>query len=259
MGLNTFFSHVGEHDLLTREQEVSLAKAIEAGDAHARERMIAANYRLAISIAKRFKDRKGVDFDDLIQEGNIGLIKAVDRFDWRRGFKFSTYATWWIRQACNRYVSMHVAGIKMPVAANSFLYHANSMIAEYMREFGVSPSDEEVAAFMSISKDRYLSIMNAARMPISLENFTTEGDGEHSSRPLCERLRTDDELPTVDELIDHHRIADVIRAALDTLTPREERVIRLRFGISEDPTDHERWPITQSEISVLDERTKEVR
>ena len=126
MILDTYFDKVGDTALLTREEEVELAKAIESGDQRARKRMIEANLRLAISIAKNFRD-KGCSFEDLIQESNLGLIRAVDRFDWRKGFKFSTYACWWIKQAVRRHVASHSSSIRLPSYAKNLMWKSRQM------------------------------------------------------------------------------------------------------------------------------------
>lgn len=152
MILDSYFESVGNHALLTREEEVELAKAIENGDARARNRMIEANLRLAISIAKKFRD-KGCSFEDLIQESNLGLIRAVDRFDWRKGFKFSTYAVWWIRQAVQSHVAGQSGAIKMPTSARGIMYKAQKFREEYSEEFGCEPTPEEVATAVGVPTD----------------------------------------------------------------------------------------------------------
>ena len=246
---NTYYNRVGKTALLTRESEQELAKAIESGDFRARDHMIRANLRLAISIAKKYQG-KGVDFEDLIQESNIGLIKAVDRFDWRRGVKFSTYATWWIRQSVRGLVTSQASNIKMPGSANTFYYQSRMMIQEYIAEFGHPPSDEEVAAFMGVSLDKYLSIMNCYRGTLSLDSNIGDDDDGRSLKDVIPDNRIED--PNLS--IDKEKIAAVIHEALKSLTPREEKILRLRFGISEDPTNHNDFPITEDEIAALDER-----
>lgn len=128
--LESFFQQVGKTDLLTRDQEIELSKLIESGDKRARDRMIRANLRLAISIAKQYQN-KGCDMEDLIQESSIGLIKAIDRFDWRRGFKFSTYACWWIKQSVRRHIASHSASFKLPAYAKNMMFKIQQVINEY--------------------------------------------------------------------------------------------------------------------------------
>ena len=251
-GINTqFFKEVGRHKLLTKEDESELAKRIEGGDRAARERMIQANLRLAISIAKKYSSR-GCDMEDLIQESNIGLIRAVDRFDWRRGVKFSTYATWWIKQSVRRLVSENVTSIKMPASANSFYYQAKLMINEFTNEFGVPPNDEEVAEYMGCSVDTYRVIMNTYHTPLSLD-AKIGADSDSAGRSLQDTI-ADTESEHADDAIDRAKIANVIKSALASLTPREEKVLRLRFGITDDPVNHKAFPITAAEIEELESR-----
>jgi RNA polymerase primary sigma factor len=248
--LNMYFKNVGRHNLLTREDEQMLAKAMEAGDKRARDRMIQSNLRLAISIAKRYMN-KGCAFEDLVQESNIGLIKAVDRFDWRRGVKFSTYATWWIRQSVRRLVSDSGSNIKMPASANIFYYRAKMMIREYTEEFGFAPSDKEVAEFMGCSLNMYQTLMNTYRGTLSLDAGRIPGDPDSPS--LGESIQ-DMNAQDPGEAIDRDKMMVILRSALASLSPREEKIIRLRFGLGEEPTDDENFPITQDEIEVLNAR-----
>jgi RNA polymerase primary sigma factor len=252
--LTHFFTHVGRHQLLTREQEAELAQLIEAGDKRAREFMISSNLRLAISIAKRYMN-KGAPFEDLIQESNIGLIKAVDRFDWRRGFKFSTYATWWIKQSVRRHVTDQSCNIRMPASANAFYYRAKLMIQDYTRELGSPPSDEEVAEFMGVSLDRYQVLMNTYRGTLSLDAAVPGGDAEG---PRLHETLFDDEALDPTETIDRDRMIAIVRDALQALSPREEKIIRLRFGITEDADNDFDWPITSDEIETLDSRNGDI-
>jgi RNA polymerase primary sigma factor len=250
-GINSqFFKEVGKHALLSKEDETLLAQRIETGDKAARERMIQSNLRLAISIAKRYASR-GCDMEDLIQESNIGLIRAVERFDWRRGVKFSTYATWWIKQSVRRLVTESSSSIKMPASANSFYYQAKMMIREYTEDLGSPPSDEEVASFMGCSVETYRILMNTYRVPLSLDAKIEQGDG--GSKTLKDTI-ADENSESAEELIDREKIVSVIRKALSSLTPREEKVMRLRFGITEDPKNHNRFPITHEQISELNSR-----
>ena len=142
--LQDFFKSVGKTKLLTREQEVELSKKIEMGDRRARDQMIRANIRLAISIAKNYAN-KGCDMEDLVQESSMGLIKAVDRFDWRKGFKFSTYACWWIKQAVRQHVAAQSGSIKLPSYAKNTLWKMKKIREDYEKEFGVAPRKQEVA------------------------------------------------------------------------------------------------------------------
>ena len=143
--LQEYFSKVGKYPLLSREEEVTLAKKIEAGDPRAKNKMIESNLRLAISIAKKYQ-QKGCSLEDLIQESNMGLMKAVERFDWRKGFKFSTYAYWWIKQSVRTHIASQASDIKLPAHTRNLLYKMNQLIREYEDEFDQKPALEDVAA-----------------------------------------------------------------------------------------------------------------
>lgn len=245
--MSAYFKEVGSHTLLSREDEAHLAQLIEQGDKRARDKMIQSNLRLAISIAKRYMN-KGASFEDLVQESNVGLIKAVDRFDWRRGFKFSTYATWWIRQSVRRHVTEQACNIRMPASANAFYYRAKLMMQDYAAEFGSPPSDEEVAEFMGVSLDRYMVLMNTYRGTVSLDIPVSEnGEG-----PQLHETIQDEDAVNPDDALDKEKIAFIVREALKTLTPREEKIIRLRFGLTEETDANGRFSITDEEISQLD-------
>ena len=150
--MDNFFKEVGRHPLLTREQEVQLAKAIEAGDKSARDKMVQSNLRLAISIAKQY-NKSGCSLEDLIQESTVGLMEAVDRFDWRKGFKFSTYACWWIKQAVRRHVTSQSSMIRLPNHARTVLWQASQLHKDYVESFGSEPTLEEIASVIGIGAD----------------------------------------------------------------------------------------------------------
>ncbi len=250
MILDTYFDKVGDCSLLSREEEVELAKAIEGGDQRARKRMIEANLRLAISIAKNFRD-KGCSFEDLIQESNLGLIRAVDRFDWRKGFKFSTYAVWWIRQAVQAHVAGQSGAIKMPSSARAIMYKAQKFKEEYAAEFGCDPSPEEVATAVGIPANTLRAIYKSGAYAISLDRPI--GKDEGGGRTFAEVVGGVDDSDPGDEL-DKVAIRNILVEALKKLTPREENIIRLRFGLSENITDHKNFPITQKKKNEIKRR-----
>lgn len=228
--MQDFFEAVGQTSLLTREEEVELSKKIEEGDQSARDKMIRANIRLAISIAKNYAN-KGVDLEDLIQESSIGLIKAVDRFDWRKGFKFSTYACWWIKQAVRQHVAAQSGAIKLPSYARGTLWKMKQIAEEYQAEFGVEPTHQEIADLMGTSPETLRSLMKCAATPAQLDGNAYKSDD--SSRSMHDVL-VDETSPAPDELIDKEKLMAAVQNVLSELTPREETVLRLRFGISED-------------------------
>lgn len=250
--LDNYFKGVGRTNLLTREEEVSLAQRIEKGDAEARSHMIEANLRLAISIAKKYQNR-GCNLEDLIQEANIGLMKAVERFEWQRGFKFSTYASWWIRQAVSRHVSSHSRTIRVPAHASGLSYKIRQLQEEYMQEFDVSPTNEEIAEILNVSVDLVEAAISSGQATISLH--TEVGDKEKGGKTLQDVIpdpNADDPIETMDR----QRMVGIVREALLTLTPREEKIVRLRFGVDEDDKDHNSFGISADELAELDRRSK---
>ena len=249
--LQILFNDIKRYNLLTREEEVELAKKIEKGDAAARQRMIGSNLRLAIHIAKKYQN-KGCPLEDLIQESSIGLIKAVDRFDWRRGFKFSTYAVWWIKQAVRRHVASHSAAIKLPAHAKGLLWKMRRMSEEYQEQFGVQPSTEELVELLGVTKPTLTSIVKSAATPVSLDaRWGFKGsNGSGEGRTIAEAV-PDPQVKDPGDKMDRKKITELVRKAMVSLTTREEKIIRLRFGIGEDPTDHEKFPIKKSDISRL--------
>ena len=229
--LKQYFEQVGKTNLLTREEEIELSKRIEKGDLRARDRMIRANIRLAINIAKNYMG-KGCDLEDLIQESSMGLIKAVDRFDWRKGFKFSTYACWWIKQEVRQHLANQSGAISLPSYAKGTLWKMKKIIEEYEEEFGFKPSQKEVADLLGTSPKTLQSLIKSASTTISLEGSAFQSD-PNSDRRFHEVLVDEDAKDPGDE-IDRQRLIGVVREALSGLSDREEAVLRLRFGISEE-------------------------
>ena len=255
--LSGFFKTVGRTPLLTREEEVELSKRIEAGDARARRHMINANLRLAISIAKKYQNR-GCSLEDLIQESSVGLIKAVDRFDWRRGFKFSTYACWWIKQSVRKHVASHGNSVKLPSHARGLLWKMRQYKEEYEEEFGTEPSMKELADLLGVSPNTLHSIITSAASPVSLDAKIrySGSSGSSTGRSVSEVVSSGDDWDPGDQM-DKEKIVYLIREALHTLTPREEKIIRLRFGISEEPDDSLSFPITKAELRNIKKKSKE--
>ena len=227
--MQDFFDSVGKTDLLSREEEVELSKRIEKGDNAARDKMIRANIRLAISIAKKYAN-KGVDLEDLIQESSIGLIKAVDRFDWRKGFKFSTYACWWIKQAVRQHVAAQSGSIKLPSYARGTLWKMKQISEEYQKEFGFAPTHQEIADLMGTSAETLRSLIKCAATPTQIDGSAYKSD--ESGRSMHDVL-VDEATTPPDELVDKEKLMNAVRGVLKDLTPREETVLRLRFGITE--------------------------
>lgn len=233
--LDMYFKSVGARPLLTREQEVDLAKKIEQGDDYARQVMIESNLRLAVSIAKKYS-KYGSSLEDLIQESNIGLIKAVEKFDWRKGFKFSTYACWWIKQSVIRHLTSDSTILKVPSHTLSNARKIYSVIKEYNEEFGVDPSNEEIADILGLSVK---NVKNAiASIKARHVGSIDEKIGDEGNRTYAEII-PDDNAVDVDQMLDNEKIKSMIIKSLGSLTKREEMVMRLRFGISEVSEDDE--------------------
>jgi len=229
---NTSFSiynHVAKEPLLSREEEVDLSKKIEKGDQSARDKMIRANLRLALSVVKKYTNR-GVDTDDLVQESIIGLTRAVDQFDYKRGFKFSTYAYWWIQQALRQCVASNTGPIALPANTFSKLYKVTAFEKEYTQEFGKSPTEDEVAHAFGTTMETLRSLRQSAARPRSFDTPMYSDDG--GSRTLRDVLPSHAE--SADDMIDNARLTQTIKETLATLTDRERTIIMMRFGITDE-------------------------
>jgi RNA polymerase primary sigma factor len=199
--------------------------------------MIESNLRLAISIAKKYQ-RSGCNLEDLIQESNVGLIKAVDRFDWRRGFKFSTYASWWIKQAVRRHVTDSMSDVRMPSHAVSLAYKISNFIRDYEEEFKNKPSNAEIAEMLGVTEDAVAESLYNTGLTSTISLDTPVSDD--SDRTLMETI-VDDRGTHIDELLDRARVFDIVKRCMHLLSPREEQVLRLRFGIT-DLDDLDNYP-----------------
>ncbi len=250
--LQTYFTTVGKYPLLTREEEVELAKKAEAGDHRARNRMIQSNLRLAISVAKKYQ-QKGCSLEDLIQESNMGLIKAVNRFDWRKGFKFSTYAYWWIKQSVRTHIASQATDIKLPAHTRNLLFKMNSMIKEYEDQFNQKPTFEEVSEALGVPVSTLMSMIKCSSQS-SLDAKIRDRSGSYG-RTVAEVI-PDNRSPHVEDLLDSVKIKAVMRKALKNLTAREENIIRLRFGIGEDNTTAEDFTFSPEEANKIMENSK---
>lgn len=222
-----YLKEIGKIPLLSSDEEIELAKRIEQGDEEAKKRLAEANLRLVVSIAKRYVGR-GMLFLDLIQEGNLGLLKAVEKFDYRKGYKFSTYATWWIRQAITRAIADQARTIRIPVHMVETINKLVRVSRQLMQELGREPTPEEVAEEMGISVDKVRDIMKIAQEPVSLETPIGEEEDSHLGDFI-----PDDDAPAPAEAAAFTLLKEQLMDVLDTLTPREEKVLRLRFGLDD--------------------------
>ncbi len=225
--VKVYLREIGRVPLLSSEEEIALAVKIADGDEYAKQRLTEANLRLVVSIAKKYVGR-GMYFLDLIQEGNVGLIKAVDKFDHTKGFKFSTYATWWIRQAITRAIADQARTIRIPVHMVETINHLKKIQSQLLHENGYEPSEELIAEKMELPVERVREIMRVAQEPVSME---TPIGPEEDSR-LMDFIRDEEALAPDDAALKTITNED-IDSVLHTLTPREEAVIRLRFGLKD--------------------------
>ncbi|MHB8076786.1 RNA polymerase sigma factor RpoD [Desulfosporosinus fructosivorans] len=225
-----YLKEIGRVPLLSAEEEIQLAKRMEEGDEEAKRRLAEANLRLVVSIAKRYVGR-GMLFLDLIQEGNLGLIKAVEKFDYIKGFKFSTYATWWIRQAITRAIADQARTIRIPVHMVETINKLIRVSRQLLQELGREPAPEEIAKVMDIPVERVREIMKIAQEPVSLETPIGEEEDSHLGDFI-----PDEDAPAPAEAASFILLKEQLEEVLETLTPREEKVLRLRFGLDDGRT-----------------------
>ncbi|QUH27358.1 RNA polymerase sigma factor RpoD [Serpentinicella alkaliphila] len=222
-----YLKEIGKVPLLTGEEEIALAQRMEDGDEDAKKKLVEANLRLVVSIAKRYVGR-GMLFLDLIQEGNLGLIKAVEKFDYRKGYKFSTYATWWIRQAITRAIADQARTIRIPVHMVETINKLIRVSRQLLQELGREPKPEEIATEMDISEDKVREILKIAQEPVSLETPIGEEEDSHLGDFI-----PDEDAPAPAEAAAFSLLKEQLVDVLDTLTPREQKVLRLRFGLDD--------------------------
>jgi RNA polymerase primary sigma factor len=222
-----YLKEIGRVPLLSANEEIELARRVESGDEAAKRRLAEANLRLVVSIAKRYVGR-GMLFLDLIQEGNLGLIKAVEKFDYRKGYKFSTYATWWIRQAITRAIADQARTIRIPVHMVETINKLIRVSRQLLQALGREPSAEEIAEEMEMSPERVREIIKIAQEPVSLETPIGEEEDSHLGDFI-----EDQDAPAPAEAASFRLLKEQLEDVLNTLTPREEKVLRLRFGLDD--------------------------
>ncbi len=222
-----YLKEIGKVPLLTAVEEVEIAQRMSEGDPDAKQQLAEANLRLVVSIAKRYVGR-GMLFLDLIQEGNLGLIKAVEKFDYRKGYKFSTYATWWIRQAITRAIADQARTIRIPVHMVETINKLIRVNRQLLQEYGRDPRPDEIAHEMGITEDKVREIIKIAQEPVSLETPIGEEEDSHLGDFI-----PDEEAPAPAEVVAGTLLKEQLIDVLDTLTPREEKVLRLRFGLDD--------------------------
>ena len=222
-----YLKEIGKVPLLTAQEEIDLAKRMEQGDEYAKKKLCEANLRLVVSIAKKYVGR-GMLFLDLIQEGNLGLIKAVDKFDWTKGYKFSTYATWWIRQAITRSIADQARTIRIPVHMVETINKLIRVSRQLLQEQGREPTPDEIAAEMGISVEKVREILKIAQEPVSLETPIGEEEDSHLGDFI-----PDDDAPAPAEAAAFSMLKEQLVDVLGTLTEREQKVLKLRFGLED--------------------------
>ena len=225
--VKVYLKEIGRVPLLTPEEEIDLAIRISDGDEAAKKRLSEANLRLVVSIAKRYLGR-GMQFLDLIQEGNLGLIKAVEKFDYTKGFKFSTYATWWIRQAITRAIADQARTIRIPVHMVETINKVKKVSSQLLHTTGHEPSAEDIADELDLPVDKVREIMRVAQEPVSLETPIGEEEDSHLGDFI-----PDDDAPAPADAASHTLLKEQLTEVLSTLTPREEKVLSLRFGLED--------------------------
>jgi RNA polymerase primary sigma factor len=229
--IRTYFDEIARVPLLTKDEEVELAKRIEAGDEEAKKKLAEANLRLVVSIAKKYRGC-GLPFLDLIQEGNLGLMKAVEKFDWRKGYKFSTYATWWIRQAILRAITNRSRTIRVPTHINELIRKIHEAEREHIKEHGSGPTLEELAEELDTTVDNIVKAKRTAQYTASLD--TPIGYDEEGA-VLGDFIEDEDAVSPTRETFRELLIQEIRKALKERLTPRERRVLELRYGLDGNP------------------------
>ena len=225
-----YLKEIGHYSLLSSEQEIMLAERVGLGDAGARQQLIEANLRLVVSIAKRYVNQ-GLPLLDLIQEGNIGLMRATQKFDYQRGFRFSTYATWWIRQAISRAIAEHSRSIHIPVHVVELIYKIKRVARRMYQDEGIEPLPEKISAEVGISLERVVELLNIAEQPVSLDAPVADDEEYHLADTI--------EDPRPDGMVDpaaYQLLRDQVEQALAILNPRERMIIEMRYGLKDGHT-----------------------
>ena len=245
-----YLKEIGRIPLLSSDEEIELAKRMEEGDEEAKKKLSEANLRLTVSIAKRYSGR-GMQFLDLIQEGNLGLIKAVEKFDYRKGYKFSTYATWWIRQSITRAIADQARTIRIPVHMVETMNRVNRTSRRLLQEYGREPTPEEIAEAMNLPVERVLEISKISQEPVSLETPIGEEEDSH----LGDFIQ-DEHIPVPADEAAHTLLREQLEKVMDTLSEREQKVLALRFGL-EDGKPHTLEEVGR-EFQVTRERIRQI-
>ena len=246
-----YLKDIGQAQLLTPEQEVELAKKIIEGDERAKKELSERNLKLVVSIAKKYVNRSSMQFLDLIQEGNLGLLKAVEKFDYTKGFRFSTYATWWIRQSITRAIAYQARTIRMPVHMVETIHRLSRVSKQLMQELGRDPTNAEIAERMGLSENRVIEIQKIAQDPVSLESPVGEEDESRISDFV-----EDESIKSPTDNAAQDILKTQLFQVIETLTPREQKVIRLRYGL--DDSHPRTLEEVGKEFNVTRERIRQI-
>lgn len=223
--ISSYLKSVGAHKLLTHKEEIALAKRIEKGDRQAFNELVQRNLRLVISIAKKYSN-KGIPIQDLVQEGSIGLMRAVEKFEYQRGYKFSTYATWWIRQAITRSIADHARTIRIPVHMVETMNRVTSGMRDLIIKLGREPNPKELAEHMKMTEKQIIDVIKLIEEPISIDQPIGRGDDSGSVADLI-----GDESPRQDLMVDTNNITRTLSRSIKDLSVREEKILRLKYSI----------------------------
>ena len=240
-----YLKEIGTYPLLTAEQELTLAERVARGDLRARQKLIEANLRLVVSIAKRYSNQ-GLPLLDMIQEGNIGLMRAAQKFDYKRGFRFSTYATWWIRQAISRAIAEHSRTIHIPVHVVELIYKIKRVARRIYQEEGVEALSEQLAAEVGLTKERIVALLSVSEQPVSLDAPMVDDDQYHMADAI-----EDTSMAAPVEQLSHQMLRNSIEQAMTVLNPRERTIIEMRYGLQDGRTH------TLDEVSAEFKLTRE--
>ncbi len=246
-----YLKDIGKVPLLSSDEEIDLAKRMLDGDEYAKAKLSEANLRLVVSIAKRYAGRTSMQFLDLIQEGNIGLLKAVEKFDPTKGFRFSTYATWWIRQSITRAMADQARTIRIPVHMVETIHKLTRVKRQLLQELGRDPTQEEIAKAMDVSEEKVAEIQKIAQEPISIETPV----GEEEDSKMADFIE-DDSIKSPVEVATQNLLREQLLGVIETLTPREQKVIRLRYGL--DDSHPRTLEEVGKEFNVTRERIRQI-
>lgn len=247
---STLFSkHIKKNPLLTHKQEIELSRKAKQGDLKARNKLIESNYRLVLSIAKKYH-RSNCDFEDLVQESNIGLITAVDKFDPEKGYKFSTYACWWIKQAALSYINEHAGSFKVPTHSRMLNAKIKNLSTKYEHENGRKPSISEIALALGENSKKIKYTIEANKPSLSMDKDANIDD---KSLSLKEKIEDESFVAHPEKSLEKKEMISIIRQSLKCLTAKEEKIIRLRFGIGESADNIQEFPVTEVMKEYLNE------